>query len=260
MFLEFIVIIFIYFTKWFFWFFSELNNETRLHARNTQRQTDEKKKYNKTAVCSQSQRSRRRRRCFSVVTFSYTFSGLRLCVCVSVCAYMCVRVRVQRKMYETEREYVAQSKCSDNTTTQHCVKRRRRRQQQLSAAGRQSQTCGSVCVLRLYAWECAQQKQQQKKFRLWKIKHIHICTYVVCMRAAWLAADTVRERVRATICITFVRRNSVARWPTDANVRTLTILSHSLAQLLPLLSLRFCFLCHWRLLFMQFCYCLCRGT
>lgn len=112
-----------------------------------------KKKYNKTAVCSQSQRSRRRRRCFSVVAFSYTFSGLCLCVCVSVYAYMymCARVRVQRKMYETEREYVAQSKCSDNSTTQHCVKRRRRRQQQLSAAGRQSQTCGSVCVLRLYA-------------------------------------------------------------------------------------------------------------
>lgn len=185
-----LLFLYIYFTKWFFWFFRSSTTKRVCTQETHKGKLTKKKKYNKTAVCSQSQRSRRRRRWrFSVVTFSYTFSGLCLCVCLSVYAYMymCARVRVQRKMYETKREYVAQSKCSDNSTTQHCVKRRRRRQQQLSAADRQSQTCGSVCVLRLYAWECAQQKQQQKKFRLWKIIHIHICTYVVCVcvRHGW---------------------------------------------------------------------------
>lgn len=41
--------------------------------------------------------------------------------------------------------------------------------------------------------------------------YMYVRMYVVCVRAAWLAADTVRERVRATICITFVRQNRVAR-------------------------------------------------
>lgn len=247
-----------------FLIFSELNNETRLHARNTQRQTDEKKKYNKTAVCSRSQRSRRRRRCFSVVTFSYTFSGLCL-LCVYLCMRTCASASAAQNVRNTEREYVAQSKCSDNSTTQHCVKTATAAAAERSRQAKPNlRLCVSVCVLRLYAWECAQQKQQRKKFRLWEIKHIHVCTYVCCMCACGMAGCGYSARASESNNL-----HNICAAKQSCQITKRCKRSNTNDSLTPSPSC-----CHWCccgsvssatlssccLLFMQFCYCLCRGT
>jgi len=88
---------------------------------------------------------------------------------------------------------------------QRRLQRSQRQQQQLSAQQTRS--------MRLCTWECAQQKQQRKKFRLWKITHTHAYIFTA---GRYIVIQC--ERVRATICITFVRG--------DSGVATLPLRAH----------------------------------